>query len=151
MKETASFNSIFFLYETLRQMDCSVDVSLNFYRMAYTINRTISLEPYKALPKRFHLNGHTLHRILSTDSKVRTTLRVSIIDSGNERVNKGLLILIQNTNRNANKLHRYCSFISHIKYSYEYLQWRGAGSSLILYRLLFNTYFTISGRINQRS
>ena len=45
MKETASFNSIFFLYEKLRQMDCSVDVSLNFYRMAYTINRTISLEP----------------------------------------------------------------------------------------------------------
>ena len=44
MKETASFNSIFFLYEKLRQMDCSVDVSLNVYRMAYTINRTISLE-----------------------------------------------------------------------------------------------------------
>ena len=27
------------------------------------------------------------HRILSTDSKVRTTLHVSIIDSGRERVN----------------------------------------------------------------
>ena len=27
------------------------------------------------------------HRILSTDSKVKTTLHVSIIDSGNEKVN----------------------------------------------------------------
>ena len=59
----------------------------------------------------------TLHRILSTDSKVRTTLHASIIDSENERVNKALLILIQNTNKNANKykLHRYCFFYNSYK------------------------------------
>ena len=33
------------------------------------------------------------HRISSTDSKVRTTLHVSIIDSGNERVVKISLVL----------------------------------------------------------
>ena len=38
----------------------------------------------KVLPKRFHLNDQ--HRISSTDSKVRTTLHVSIVDSGSEMV-----------------------------------------------------------------
>ena len=33
----------------------------------------------KELPKRFHLNGHTIGFYLSTDLKVRTTLHVSVI------------------------------------------------------------------------
>ena len=34
------------------------------------------------------------HRISSTDSKVRTTLHVSIIDSGSDRVNQGSVLSI---------------------------------------------------------
>ena len=34
------------------------------------------------------MNGHRHHRILSTDSKVRTTLRDSNIHSGSERVKR---------------------------------------------------------------
>ena len=43
----------------------------------------------KVQAERFHLNGHRHHRILSTDSKVRTsTLRDSNIHSGSERVKR---------------------------------------------------------------
>ena len=46
----------------------------------------------KGLQKRFHLNGHSLW-IPSTDSKVGTTLHVSIIASGSEGLSQPLKLL----------------------------------------------------------
>ena len=42
----------------------------------------------KELLERFHLNGHTIRFHLQLDSNVRSTLNVSITDSGSERVNQ---------------------------------------------------------------
>ena len=61
------------------------------------------------------------HRISSTDSKVRTTLHVSIIDCGKERVKAQIIIIFS-----------FCFVLSIIVVSFYSLQmWMNARNSLV--------------------